>query len=182
MPEAIIITKDEIREYWPISKNINNDRLHPVIRRAQQADLKPFLGEAFYYAFVEDMEGDPSEENEKLFDGGSFEVSGRTVYFSGVKALLAAYSYYRFLKENPIHVTRAGNKNKTDENSTEIDRGVTAIKSNEAKSEGIRLQVEIERFLNNNKADYPLWTKGTSLEEPPQTGFSFMKVPRSVQR
>ncbi len=182
MAEAIIITKEEIREFWPISKNINDDRLNPSVRRAQQADLKPFLGEPFYYAFVEGMEGTPSEPYQKLFDGGSFEISGQTVYFSGVKALLAAYCYYRFLKQNPVHVTRAGNKNKNDENSSEIDRAEIAIKSNEAKSEGIRLQVEIERFLNENRSDYPLWQKGTSLEEPPQTGFSFMKVPRSVQR
>ena len=96
--------------------------------------------------------------------------------------MLSAFAYSRFVKANPFHVSRAGNKNKTSEQSTEIEPNTSGIKSNEAKGEAIRLQAECNRFLERNKATYNLYNSGVTLNTPQRTSFRITKVPRSTQR
>ena len=56
MAESTIITKDNIRETWSnFDKNLKNDQVDPFILKAQQSDLKPFLGDVLYFDFLENI-------------------------------------------------------------------------------------------------------------------------------
>lgn len=177
--EALLIDKITLSEYWPLSKNMNNNRVDPHILRAQQKQLKPFLGEALYYDLVTNPE---TGNYPDLIDGTEYEYGGNTIFFNGLKPLLAAWAYAGMIKENPLHINRAGNKNKDEENSVEIAAATIAIKSNEAKSEAVRLQDETQRFLDTMRANYPLWGKGHNINTPTKQGVSFTRVPRHIQR
>lgn len=178
--EAQLLNKTELSEYWPVSKNIKDEKINPYILRAQQADIKPFLGEQLYFDLIANIS---EAQYVTLLDGGSYELnSGAPIYFSGVKALLASFAYSRFVDATPMQVTRAGNKNKTSENSTEVDPNITEVKSTEAKAEGVRLQAELQRFLDHNQNTYPLYGKGNNLDTPVEVGIAYTKIPRSIQR
>lgn len=179
MSEALLVTREDVREFWAITKNMNVDRINPYILRAQQRDLKPFLGDALYFDMIEHL---TDQKYVDLLNGVAYETNGHTIYFGGVKPLLCAYAYATLINENPIHITRAGNKNKKDDNSTEIAGNTIGVKSNEADSEGLRLQEETRRFLNDKKSDYPLFEKGSYGNTPKRTTLSLTKVPRSVQK
>lgn len=177
--ETPIITPTDLRTFWGTSKNLKEDRVDPITLRAQQRYLKPLLGDALYFDFITNIETPPYVD---FFNGTSYEYQGHTIFYSGVKSLLCAFTYSLFIAENPIHITRAGNKNKQSEESTEIDAATTNIKSNQAKSEAVRLQIEVEQYLEANRVDFPLWGKGLISGEKAQGGFTFAKVPRSIQR
>lgn len=176
--ETNLITKEELRAFWPISKNINEDRIDPYILRAQQRELKPFLGSPLYY----DLCTDPtSTTNTELLNGGEYELDTYPVFFNGLKPLIAAFAYAQFLVENPISVNRSGNKNKTDDSSTEIDATTTELHANAAKSEAIRLQAEAAQYLNEKQSDFPLWRKGSDTNSPTESSVRFSRVPRKTQ-
>ena len=162
MAEQNIITKADILELWPISQNINDERVNPFIRLGQQNDLTQWLGEPLYFAFVEDFEGggDFSEERfQELFDGAELELSNsRTVYFRGVKPMLVAFAYARLVSNNSFHVTRGGDVKKTTDQSEAATDALELQKARNAMSEAYRLGANLVTFLDRKRSIYPEWT------------------------
>jgi len=66
MAESKLISLADIQQFWPISSNIDEDKINAGITRAQQADLQDILGSPLYYELIEDF---TSDENPVL-DGG----------------------------------------------------------------------------------------------------------------
>lgn len=173
MAEITIIAKTDINGFFPIGKNLNDERVDPHILRAQQAELKPFLGDEMYYDFIENI-GTP--ENQRLFDGGEYVEQGGTIYFSGVKALLSAWSYSRIIKNNQVFVTRGGVTSKDTEQSEQHLNSMVQQRSRDAASAAIRIQHEIALFIDKNRDDYPLWQRSTSTNAPTRTAFKMTRV------
>jgi len=178
MAETLLITINDIRDFWPLDPNINNDRLLMHIRRGQQSDLKPFLGDEFYFSFINNLTTVP---NKLLFDGGEYDYQGNQIFFSGVRQLMSAYAYARLYVQNPDFVSRGGNVRKETEESTAQLQSVTNVRGQEALSEGIRVQFEIWTFLDQNRDTYPDWNIRAPLDSKNRTSFKLRKlVPRKL--
>ncbi len=179
MAETTIITKDNIRETWAnFDKNFKDAQVDPFILKAQRSDLKPFLGDALYFDFVENI---TDTNYVDLLDGTTYIYQGNTIYFNGIKPMLAAYSYARTLKNIDINVGRGSVVSKDTEQSEKHENSIIYRRHTEAKSEALRLQNELEQFLDTKKTDYPLWRVNANSVIK-RTSFRVLKVPRHIQR
>ena len=178
--ETILITKDDIRGFWTsLDKNFTEEKLMPYILRAQQTDLKEFFGDAFYYDFVTNI---LDAKYQSLLNGGEYVYNGYTIYHSGVKQLLAAWSYKRILANINVSVGRASVVDKETAESVRHENDIIFTRSQEADSEAMRLQAEIRQFLNNERTEYPIWNRGSEVNTLNDTSFKITKVPRHRQR
>ena len=174
MAETLLITKEDIKSFYPIGKNLDNGRVDPHILRAQQSDLKPFLGDALYRDFVTDV---AVAKYVTLLDGGEYTNDGHTIFFGGVKPLLASWAYARIQKANPVHVTRGGNVRKETEQSVNLSSAETDAEKTLAESEALRLQSEVYTYLDSNRDTYTLFdVYVTGQNAPKRMSLNITKV------
>jgi len=171
--EAQLITKTEILETWHLGKNLNDDRINPHILRAQQSDLKPMLGDALYYDFVTNV-ADAKYVN--LLNGVTYSYQNETIFFNGVKPLLAAWSYARIIGNNQVFVGRGGVTSKTTEESEQHPNSLVQQRDRDAQSEALRLQNEVWHYLDQNRTIYPLYGRGVDMDSPVRQSMRFTKV------
>jgi hypothetical protein len=169
--EQILITKDELEKYHSISRNLNQTRIEMEIRSAQQSDVKLFLGDALYFDMVENYD---SVKYQTLLNGGTYTYQTYSIYFSGVKQLIAAYAYGRLVANNTMRVTNKGNKNKLDVNSTEVSNSYRNVKATEGTSEALRIQRELWQFLDDDPTTYPLFN--VTRRKQRTSGFNFSRI------
>tara|TARA_R110000822_G_scaffold10646_6_gene40160 strand:+ start:1839 stop:2372 length:534 start_codon:yes stop_codon:yes gene_type:complete len=176
MAETTIITKDDIRLTWAnFDKNLKDTQVDPFILKAQRSDLKPFLGDALYYDFIENL---IDANYVDLLDGVVYSYQGNDIYFNGIKPMLAAYSYARTLKNIDINVGRGAVVSKSSEQSDKHENTLIYRRKTEAESEALRLQGELEQFLSTKRSDYPLWKDNNKVKK---TSFRILKVTRHRQ-
>jgi hypothetical protein len=176
MSERILVTRNDIEDFFPIGKNVDNARLLQHVLRAQQSDLKPWIGSELYFQFVENF---TDAIYQKLYNGGSYEYQGNNIYFGGIRQLLCSWAYARIYEANTDFVGRGGNTRKETEESTGQEQTITNIRSSEAESEALRLQAEMSRFLDQNSSDYPLWSRAQNAEAQQRTSMRITKVNHS---
>jgi len=91
MPQ-LLITRNDIAQYRQISTTWNDAKLNELILDAQMLDVAPLLGEKLYNKLV----ATPADYTE-LLDGGSYTVDGTDYNSYGLKAVIAYYTYARFV-------------------------------------------------------------------------------------
>jgi len=179
MAEQRIITKTDIQAFWNIPNTVQDERVNIAILEAQQSDLKRVLGEMLYYAFIENYDGStfPDANYLKLFNGGDYDYKGNTVYFSGVKQLLCAFSYIHLAKNNKIHVVRAGVVVKSVEQSETAENFELRAVLRQAFDQSGRLEGEVTRYLYENRSitEFSLYNQKTESTQK-KTGFNFYRV------
>ncbi len=177
MAEKQLIFLNDINEYWPLSKSIDQVRVNSNVMRSQQADLQPILGAALYFAFVEDFNGTEFDTPiyEDLFYGTTYTFKTNTIYFRGVRPLLATFAYNRLTDTHKVRVTRAGVHIFTvEESEIATDAQVRATKR-KAYTDAARYEGELIQFLNEKRADYPLWNTAEA-EGQKRTAYNFYRV------
>jgi len=173
MAEILLIGKPDILETWWIGKNLDDGRINPHILRAQQSDLKPFLGDALYHDFVTNVV-DPKYQ--ELLNGVEYNLQGETIFFNGVKPLLAAWAYARVVGNNQVFTTRGGVTVKDTEESTQHPNTLVQQRDRDAQSEALRLQHEVYNYLNQNRTKYPLYGRGIDQDSATKQSMRFTKV------
>lgn len=175
-----IIQKIDILEFWPqMDKNFKQDKLDPYILRAQQGDLKRFLGPALYFDFITNPD---TPTNKALFEGTTYDFEGNEIFFEGVRPLLVAYSFSRIVSNVDISVARSSVVQKDNEQSTPHPNAIIQERSREVKSEALRLQEETRQFLEQERNDYPLWNRREDDSADRDTSLGMTRVPRHRQR
>lgn len=169
--ERQLITIAKLSDTYDVSKNMRENRVNGHILRAQRNDVKPILGDAMYFDMMENI---TDTEYVLLLEGGSYDYAGNDIYFQGVLDLVAAFAYSRILSANATFVTSSGNKLKTDPNSEAQQKAVTDVKSQEAVSDALSISYGLQKFLENNITDYPLYN--VSRKSDDRTSFVFLKV------
>lgn len=174
MAETLLIKQADILKFYPIGHNVGSKRVDPHILRAQQSDLKPFLGDALYFDFITNV---TTTKYVNLLNGVTYENDGHNIFFNGVKPLLASWAYARIEKKNSIFVTRGGNVKKETDQSTQMTNAEIDAEKTSAESEALRLQREVWTFLDQNRTTYPLFdTFVTGQETPRRTSLTITKV------
>lgn len=156
-----IITSQDIRDLKPrFSVNISDDKLtNQMIIDAQRMDLRPIIGEAFYYEVYTAANVSPVvSPYSELLDGTTYTNSnGLTVQFYGLKVAIVNYAFARCLENINLFYTRAGAKYKNTDTSERISSSELASWVNAARSQAIAYMNDVEEYLEVNKASFPTW-------------------------
>jgi len=166
--ETLLITRTDIEKYYPIGKNISDARLDTYIWRAQQSDLKDFIGQQQYW----DLFANAASPNIiDLMDGVEYLWDTKMVFWVGLKNLLAIYAYRRLIQKNSTHVTRGGvSRKETTESTQETDPQVLQG-ARDARSDAGRIETEAWQFLDEKRKDYPVWNFASRKNQGLKTGF-----------
>lgn len=168
MFDKLLIAQEDILVIRPTAE-LDNARLDPFIKEAQQFDLLPLLSESLMIDLLEEHDGaNPSlvAAYAKLLDGEIYTVQGVKKYFPGVRQFLSYSTLARFVENNPVNITRFGIK-------VEAEGDVKAF-VNTLKSNAAAIKHKVLEYLEDNKATYTKY-KNTSYNTKNVGSFNFFK-------
>lgn len=179
MTDKYLITQDDIKRFRPTAE-LDEARIQPHIREAQDLDLKPVLNNALYYDFLLkfDSEADVMyTKYQSLLKGKVWTYNANQEQFSGITPMLSYYALARFIEANPFHVTRSGFVKKVVTQSETASAEEIRTMCNGLRSAAMSYQNDVVRFLENNNTDYPLYNTGGASENAGRsTSFNFFRV------
>lgn len=153
-----------------MTAGVSSSHFDPYIKEAEELDIRPFLGDALYYALVSDVASSPiSTKYNELLNGGTYTYSGETIEFKGIKMALQYYAYARYLANHEVVNTKSGQRTKTEEFSSVPSAGATQRRIDQAKSAGREYLESAKRFLDTKSSTYDLW--GTTERNKPTLKF-----------
>jgi hypothetical protein len=159
----ILLVKSDFDPFKFLSVNLDFDSISPYILEAQRADLAELLGQPMYYGFWKAMEPTnpptiPLTIWSDLLNGAIYQNSqGQDLQFYGVKPYLVYRSFARFLNKSQVKMTRAGAVAKKTDESDYIDKDTLDKLRVETDSFAELYKQHIIAFLNEKRANYPLW-------------------------
>lgn len=155
----MLVTISNFLNEFGMSGNIPENRILASINEAQSFDLKPVLGDAFFYDIDTKYNTSPADNLiVKLVDGGTYtDCDGNTISFSGLALALKYYALSRFRKKNIINDTNFGVVVKRDNYSDSVDNQTLMTSISDLKASGQGYLNECVKFLIDNKEDYPLF-------------------------
>lgn len=174
-----LITPSQLRAYRPHAV-IDDDRITPFIIEAQQNDLRPALNDALYYDLMTKFTqagDDMYSAYQDLIDGKEYTYGSHTVYFSGIKPMLAYFTLARFIVSQQVNITRFGVTQKLTPQSEPTSFAAIQAEANQMKSTAISYQNELIQFLETKASTYPLYnTAGGSSNISSRTSFKIFKL------
>lgn len=158
----ILITKQHLDEFRPISGFIDIDRINPYIQEAQSFDLKQLLGPALFVDFMAKYDNDGLgaiyTAYQNLLKGSTYTVSGRTYEHPGLIGFLVYCTLARFYNGQQTNVTRYGLVGLQGEGMTPLDARAVAAEVAQLKANALSFAEEIRDFLAANASTYPLYS------------------------
>lgn len=161
-----LISKSDFETYKALSANLNVEKqLLPNVIDAQQMDLKPLVGSAFYLSIYNEVTTGFSLYQE-LWEGSTWTASdGRTYRHEGLKTVLIYFAYYRYVMNSSQNETAFGIVQKLEQYSQQVSEKTIQRKIDNARSAALSYWNDVEWFLNSNFQDYPLWLYACSEEK-----------------
>jgi hypothetical protein len=173
----ILISPSVFQQFEDISTNIKPERLQVFIKKAQELDLKPFLGYPLYYQLLKyfddagQMKTDAPQVYKKLFNGCEYiDRSGFNVTYEGLAHTLVYFTFARFIESNGVHFTATGPVIKQYDNAQAISTPDLLKLVQQQRSVANAHANEVEKFLQDNQADYPLWRYNERNKSARQAG------------
>jgi hypothetical protein len=173
----ILISSSVFQQFEDISTNIKPERLQVFIKKAQELDLKPFLGYPLYYQLLKyfddagQMKTDAPQVYKKLFNGCEYlDRSGYTVIYEGLAPTLVYFTFARFIESNGVHFTATGPVIKQYDNAQAVSTPDLLKLVQQQRSVANAHANEVEKFLQDNQADYPLWRYNERNKSARQAG------------
>ena len=168
-----LITINDIRARKSISLNVNEvAQLTPQILEAQDFDLRPFMGDEFYFDLVNNL-----ENYEQLWNGCTYTFGGRQYTHEGLKTFLIYASYARYVTNASTIATATGLVSKNNIHSEPVtDKTIARITEQTRSGSQVYLN-RVTDFLNRNANDYPLWrVTGCERETPYRAGIKIRQI------
>lgn len=149
-----LITKTDIAQYREISRSVKDDKINPFIDDAEFQDLRPLLGDKFYSDLVANSE---DENYANLLDEFEYTYDGVTYKNPGLKKVLSFYAYSRYILFGSFTDTAFGFVQKSNQDSTPVGDAQKRNIYTQERNTAFNYWLEVVKFLNRNKDDYPLW-------------------------
>ena len=166
MSNLINITDFTENKY--LTQNLDDGDIDPVISEAQEFDIKPVLGAALFYDFMNNLN---TTKYLELFNGKVYTPNGSAnpIEFKGLKMVLKYYVYARLLVSNGVKSTNSGFVQKTLENSTVISGTKQTQMIAQTRSGAKAYEDDMRAYLSNYSDIYPLFDCGVIKNQ----GFGF---------
>ncbi|MDB4926773.1 hypothetical protein [Mucilaginibacter sp.] len=160
----ILIDQNTFQRYEDISVNVKPERLKVFVNKAQDLDLKPFLGYALYYDFIKHFNEDGTIKDDApqlykdLLNGSEYlDREGHIVLYEGLLPTLLYFSFARFIEADAIHYTATGPIIKHHDNGDAVAPQYLTKLVQQQRSVANAHANEVEKFLWDHRADFPLW-------------------------
>ncbi len=177
MSTIYLINQSTFQGYEDISVNIKPERLNVFIKKAQDLDLKPFLGHALYYDFMQNFNDDGTIKTTApqpyidLFNGSEYlDKYGHIVLYEGLQPALVYFTFARFIEADAVHYTTTGPVVKHHDNGDAVAPKDIVKLVQQQRSVANAHANEIEKFLWDNRADFPLWHHSGKNKSARQSG------------
>ena len=146
----------------PMSKNIDDSRIHIYIDEAENIDIKSQIGDALLIDLRKWKENSASvtADYSILMNGGEYEVSGEKKYLKGLITTLQYYVHAKLIKNNNYSLTRFGFVNKEDQYSQQSDLKERLVSEKDTLSIADSYMRECLIYLRFNRDLFPLFKKG----------------------
>lgn len=141
-----LITVTEFATFRNISEKINVKKTNEEIGLAQKSDLYDILGD-FFFDVLDNAE-DVSYSD--LMDGSTFEYCDESFTHDGIKALLADFTYARYIYMINVNLTAFGAQSKFTEDSNGIDRNTIKDIAKQAQLDANIKFKTIQKYLLSN--------------------------------
>jgi hypothetical protein len=181
-----LITPATLQRYEDIATNIKPERIKVFIQKAQELDLKPFLGYALYYELVKnlDSEGnlkdDTPQHHKDLLNGSEYlDEQGYIVLHQGLQPVLAYFTFARFIEADAVHYTATGPVTKRYETADALPAKEITKLVQQQRSTANAYANEAERFLLDHREQFPAWHYNRKNKSSRQPGPRIRAVDRS---
>lgn len=156
MAETSLITISEVQEFERIDSKFNQSRFDAYIKEVQRKNLRNLLGDALYYAFMNDDR--TSGIYKTLLDGETYTFENETIEYYGIKPFLI-YSWLALAtRRGDTFIATHGAVNFTNnpQQHFETSKDKQRIAAEYAET-AQGYANDIIKYLNENNSDYPLW-------------------------
>ena len=177
MNQIYLIDQITFQNYEDLSVNIKSGRIKVFVKKAQELDLKPFLGHSLYYDFIQYFNTDGSLQDntpqpyKDLLNGSEYlDRYGHVVLYEGLLPMLVYFTFARFIEADAIHYTATGPVIKHHDNADALSPQDVAKLVQQHRSVANAHANEVEKFLRDNKADFPLWNYNPRNRSSRQAG------------
>ena len=182
----ILIDQLTFQRYEDISANIKPERLKVFITKAQDLDLKPFLGRSLYFDFIkhfnEDgtIKDDAPQSYKDLLNGSEYlDKRGHIVLYEGLLPTLLYFAFARFIEADAIRYTATGPVQKQTDQSVRLSPAEITKLVQQQRSVANAHANEVDKFLWDHRADFPLWEPRSKNRSARQSGPRIRSVDKS---
>jgi hypothetical protein len=171
-----ILTATEIKSYKDIGNKIDENKINPIIEQAQLTELKPVLGDRFYFHMLNNLN---NPIYQPLLNGCSFVFADITYQHDGIKALLSDYFMAKYVLQVNTNFTPFGATNKAPQDGELADRNsLKDISTQQLQLAGARWEI-IKMYLNSSTLIFPEWHNniyGSAAAVATERTFKFRKI------
>ena len=170
MAETQLITLSDVQAFRRVDVKFDTNRFNTFVTEVQRKNLRNLLKDALYYDFM--ISDRTTGVYADLLNGKSYQYSGQTIQFYGVKPALCYWWLAVAAREGDLFMSNYGavqfvnNPQQHFETSKEKER--IAVQYMETAQNYAN---DITKFLNQNSSLYPLWA--TDFEKQTKNYISF---------
>lgn len=151
----LLITLADFNEDKLIPSVTESAKVEKSIRDAQEFDLRPLMGDAFYSDLVKNLTDD---KYQTLMNGEEYvNDNSETIIFPGLRMALKYWAYARHIESLPFNVTSHGIVNKLQDNSQPVSSKTIAAQVEAARSGAVEYWSMAVKYLKVKYATYTLW-------------------------
>ncbi len=151
MKQPLLITKSKAAEYVQVAIGCSDKEFERFIREAQEFDLKDLLCEDFYYDLLKKSTEDPYLN---ILPGKEYEHDGKTYYHEGLEAVLAYFSYARFILKGNVVSTSHGFVVKKTPNSEPISQNEKKDLYYSHRQDANKLFENVAKYMDRKEINY----------------------------
>jgi len=181
-----IINQTTFQRFEDISLNIKPERLGVFISKAQELDLKPFLGYALYFDLLKHfnddgtLKDDAPQPYKDLMNGTEYlDKRGHIVLYQGLGPLVVYFTFARFIEDDAVHYTATGPVIKQREGGNSLTTADITKLVEQQRGTANAYTNEAERFLRDHQSDFPLWSYNPKNKSARQAGPRIRGVDRT---
>jgi hypothetical protein len=181
-----LITPETLKRFEDIAANVKPDRIKIFIQKAQELDLKPFLGYALYYDLIKNLDtdgvlkDDAPQHYKDLLNGSEYlDEHGYVVLYQGLQPVLSYFAFARFIEADAVHYTATGPVTKRYDNADALPAKDIVKLVQQQRSTANAYCNEAERFLLDHNEAFPAWHYNRKNKASRQAGPRIRAIDRT---
>ena len=147
----LLTNAEKIRTVRDLSHNIKDTKINPIISDAQIEDLRPLLGDEFFYMIVTD----PTSYSDLIGETKYFTKDGKESFSFGLERVVSEFAYARYKFDSTDISTPNGLVQKQNENAANTTRDRAKELYTAQSKIAVQYWLSVERYLINNRDLYP---------------------------
>jgi hypothetical protein len=177
MEQIYLINQQTFAGYEDISINVKPERILFFVKKAQELDLKTFLGNPLYFDFMKWFNADGTQKENTpqpyidLWNGCWYtNRAGHNIYYEGLIPTMVYFTFARFIEGDSIHYTASGPVVKRHDAGDALKPGEITRLVQHQRSIANAHANEVQNFIVDQKQNYPLYFYNSQIDRAKQPG------------